>query len=143
MTKRVLPLFLCIILMIVSACSSEKKAVEVESPMPTVVPRSAETPLPEGSVQFEVSNMIGGDIYEMYITPNSLEEYSGDILGDKILPQGGKRTVSFVPQDSYTYWDLRVLTENGNIYTWQNIEFGNFSEITLSIGENGPEFTVI
>ena len=46
-----------------------------------------------------------------------------------------------MPPDSYSYWDLRVLTENGNIYTWQNIEFGKISYIELRLGENGPEFT--
>ena len=144
MKKNILPLFFCLILLFVSACSSGNRAVEVESPKPTVVPRSEAVPaLPEGSVVFEVSNMIGGDIYEMYISPNSLDTFGADILGDSILPQGGKKSVSFVPEDTYSYWDLRVLTENGNIYTWQNIKFGTFSEITLTIGENGPEFSVI
>ena len=45
-----------------------------------------------------------------------------------------------MPPDTYQYWDRRVLTENGNYYTWLNVEIGTFSEITLEIGDEGPVF---
>ena len=77
----------------------------------------------------------------MNISPNSLDKFGEDVLGESILKNGEETDAYFMPPDSYSYWDLRVLTENGNIYTWQNIEFGKISYIELRLGENGPEFT--
>lgn len=124
-----------------SLCACGKKGGTGNAPSPTVVPKSAAAAAPEGSVSFKVRNSIGGDIYQMRISPNSLEEFGEDVLGENILRNGEEADAWFMPPDSYSYWDLRVLTENGNIYTWQNIEFGKISHIELRLGENGPEFT--
>ena len=138
MKKIAFLLFLCILISL-GGCG-EKRGAE-NTPAPTVVPKSAAMSAPEGSISFKVRNSIGGDIYEMNISPNSLDKFGEDVLGESVLKNGEETDAYFMPPDSYSYWDLRVLTENGNIYTWQNIEFGKISYIELRLGENGPEFT--
>ena len=145
MKNRILPLILCLLITLVSACSSKKAAEPLQSQTPTLPPKSDANNLPEGSVAFDVVNMIGGDINYMYVKPSSADEFiyddGHDILKKEVLKNGDRRTVSFVPEEDSEYWDLCVKSENNNLYTWYNIGIGTFSEITLSIGDEGPEFT--
>ena len=111
-----------------------------EDPNAAVKPLSDVLEAEEGSVIFKVRNEIGADIYEMKISPSGQEEYGADVLKTKILKATESIDVAFLPPDTYQYWDIRVLTENGNYYTWLNVEIGTFSEITLEIGDEGPVF---
>ena len=133
-----IPLLVCVLLCFAACGGQNTPSAE---PSPTVQPRSDAMKIPEGAIGFNVKNSIGGDIYEMRISPNSLEQYGEDIL-ENILPRDASADVYFIPCDTYEYWDLRVLTENGNIYTWQNVKFGTFDAIELMINDNGPEFSV-
>ncbi|MBO4898121.1 MAG: hypothetical protein J5590_07485 [Clostridia bacterium] len=146
MRKHLLPLLLCIMLVFVSACS-EKPQETGGIPKPTVEPRPDPSEHPKGSVVFGVINMLPAesDIYYMSLKPASDEDLSvdqeHDLLKD-ILKNGKRCEVAFLPEVETQYWNLSVKTENGNTYTWQNIELGTFSDITLMIGDNGPEFTL-
>ena len=139
MKKKYLVL-LCVV-MILSSCAKPKEPLLPPTPTDTVKPASEVLDVPEGSVLFKVRNNIGADIYEIKIAPSGEEEYGEDILKSKILKMSESAEVSFLPTDSYSYWDLRALTENGNYYIWFNIQFGTFDEITLEIGDDGPVFT--
>ena len=89
---------------------------------------------------YNIKNNIGADIYEIKIAPSGIDEYSEDVLKNKILKMSDSISVAFLPPDTYQYWDIQVLTENGNYYTWFNAEIGTFNEITLEIGDDGPVF---
>lgn len=124
-------------LLLLTSCASEAEPVPEVSPV--VSPMSG-AQKPEGAIAFSVKNSIGADIYQLRVSPNFLNEFSEDILKNDILQNTQSMPVYFMPPDTYTYWDIRVLTENGSIYTWQNVVFDGWEEIELMLGDMGPEF---
>ena len=146
MSKRILPLFLCLLLIFIPGCG--RKPQETGGiPTQTVEPRPDPTEHPKGSVVFDVINMLPAesDIYYMSLRPAESEDISVDKEHDllkEVLKNGKRCEVAFLPEEASQYWNLSVETENGNTYTWRNIELGTFSGITLMIGDNGPEFSV-
>ncbi|MBQ7717871.1 MAG: hypothetical protein IJT38_01035 [Clostridia bacterium] len=137
MKKAVLTILFAAIVL----CACGKQPDVLPQPEEGVKPMSEALNAPEGSVMFTIKNNIGGDIYEIRIAPSETDEYGEDILKNKILKSTESAEVSFLPSSSTAYYDLRVLGESGNYYIWYNIQFGNFSEITLEIGDNGPVFS--
>ena len=146
MRKHLLPLFLCLLIIFVPGCAGKHQETG-GVPKPTVEPRPDPAEHPKGAVVFGVINMLPAesDIYYMSLKPASDEDLSvdseHDLLKD-ILKNGKRSEVAFFPEEESQYWNLSVKTENGNTYTWQNIELGTFSDITLMIGDNGPEFSL-
>lgn len=134
-------LFLLCAVFVLCACGKKQDTdLPAEDPTAAVKPLSDVLEAEEGSIIFSIKNNIGADIYEVKIAPSGLDEYSGDVLKNKILKMSDSISVAFLPPDTYQYWDIRVLTENGNYYTWFNAELGTFNEITLEIGDDGPVF---
>ena len=46
-----------------------------------------------------------------------------------------------MPIENAQYYDIKVLREDGEYYTWLNVPIGTFSKINLALGDEGPEFT--
>lgn len=138
--KKFLFVLLCISLVLCGCGKKQNADMPAEDSSAAVKPLSDVLEAAEGSIVFKVKNNIGADIYEMKIAPSGVDEYGDDILKSKILKMSESMGVAFLPPDTYEYWDIRVLTENGNYYTWFNVQFGTFNEITLEIGDEGPVF---
>ena len=139
MSKFLLGL-LCIAALLCGCGRKQTADFPAEDSSAAVKPLSDVLEAEEGSIVFDVRNNIGADIYEMKIAPSGIDEYGEDILKSKILKMSESLSVAFLPPDTYEYWDIRVLTENGNYYTWFNVQFGTFNEIVLEIGDDGPVF---
>ena len=50
-------------------------------------------------------------------------------------------SVYIMPIENAQYYDIKVLREDGEYYTWLNVPVGTFKKINLSLGDEGPEFT--
>jgi len=78
----------------------------------------------------------------MYLSPAEEDNYCEDILGDRIIKQNDKMQVHFMPTEDVEYYDLKAMREDGDYYIWLNVPAGTFKDIDLTIGSEGPEFTV-
>lgn len=139
--KKTFVAFLLISLVLFTGCANNTTQT-AETPSPSIVPKSESSAIPEGSVAFTVINSSGGDIYEMYVSVAMEESFGSDLLADRIIKANDKMTVYAVPTEGVEYYDLKVLREDGDFYTWLNVPIGKFSEIDISIGDAGPEFTI-
>ncbi|HEY8345461.1 MAG TPA: argininosuccinate lyase [Bacillota bacterium] len=70
------------------------------------------------SHSFTLINESGFDIYEIYISPSSSNDWEEDILEDDILPHGGHLEIAFDYADVES-WDLLIVDEDGNSSSWE------------------------
>lgn len=110
-------------------------------PTPSIVPKSESEVPPEGAVSFEIVNKSGGDIYEAFVADADSKEFGEDILKEKIIKVDESMNVYIMPLENVTYYDIKVLREDGEYYTWLNVPIGTFKKINLLLGYEGPEFT--
>lgn len=85
----------------------------------------------QGEQDFVLVNKTGVEIYALYITPNSANDWGDDVLGVDTLPPGEETTIVFSPQARATYWDLRVEDEDGNYIEWDKFNLKKISVIEL------------
>ena len=139
--KKTIIAFLLISLVFLTGCAGGTNQTS-DKPTPSIVPKSESAEIPEGSASFTVINSSGGDIYEMYVSAAMEDSFGSDILADRIIKANDKMTVYTMPAEGVEYYDLKVLREDGEYYTWLNVPIGKFSDIDIKLGDNGPEFTI-
>jgi len=88
---------------------------------------------------FEISNETGFDIYFVYISYTSEDDWGGDWLGEDILGDG--ETVVFDMSD-YNWdtqlFDIQLEDEDGDTYTFIGMDAEDYGDASL----NENEFTV-
>lgn len=85
----------------------------------------------QGEQDFVLVNKTGVEIYALYITPNSANDWGDDVLGVDTLPPGEETIITFSPQARATYWDLRVEDEDENYIEWNKFNLKKISVIEL------------
>ena len=138
--RKIIFVLLSAFVLILCACGSGEG--ERGEQAPSIVPKSEAEAAPEGSVSFEIKNATGGDIYEAYIAVAETEEVGSDLLKERIIKTDDSMSVYILPTDNAQYYDLKVLREDGDFYTWLNVPVGTFEKLNLMLGDEGPEFTV-
>ena len=112
------------------------------APTPSILPKSEAEAIPEGSISFEIKNESGGDIYEAYIAASETDMFGEDLLKERIIKDGDSMNVHFMPTENVQYYDLKVLREDGQFYTWLNVPAPTIKKINLLISsDEGPLFT--
>lgn len=133
-------IFILLSIFMLALCACAGDGGENSEAVPSIVPKSEAEAVPEGSVSFDIKNSTGGDIYEAYIAAAETEEFGEDILKTRIIKNGDSMSVYFMPLEDIQYYDLKVLREDGNFYTWLNVPAGTFEKIELTISDEGPQF---
>ena len=73
-------------------------------------------------------NKTGRDIYFLYLSPSGQESWGRDRLNKEVL-QDESSTVCDVPQNRY--WDLKIVFEDGDSYTWRQIDIDHKVSVTI------------
>lgn len=132
-----------IMMVVVLLCAACGRGLgEGAVPSPSIIPKSESEAIPEGAIEFELINATGGDIYEIYVSKAEVLEYGEDLLKERIVKADDSIKIYFMPIENVQYYDLKVLREDGDYYTWLNVPMGTFGKINLTIGDEGPVFTV-
>ncbi len=88
---------------------------------------------------FEITNDTGYDIYFVYISYSSEDDWGGDWLGDDVLLDG--ETVYF-DLDDYAWetelFDIMLEDEDGDTYTFMGMDAEDYGDASL----NENQFTV-
>ena len=89
-----------------------------------------------GEQDFTLSNRTGVEIYELYVSPASVDDWQEDVLTVETLPDGEEVNISFSRDEEADFWDIRVVDGEGDAIDWPGMKLTEISKITLSF-ENG------
>jgi hypothetical protein len=88
-------------------------------------------PVMLGDQDFMLVNNTGVEIYALYVTPHSANEWGEDILGVDTLAAADDVTIHFSWKEKAKYWDLRVEDEKGAYIEWDKLNLLEISTVTL------------
>ena len=96
----------------------------------------------QGRQDFTLVNRTGVEIYALYVTPHSANDWGDDILGADTLLSGEELDVFFSPKERAKYWDIRIEDEDGNYIEWGRLNLLEISKVTLYYRNKKPTAVV-
>lgn len=81
---------------------------------------------------FTVVNNTGVDVYHLYVSPHSTNNWEEDILGTDVLLAGESLDISFDKSGNAKVWDLMVTDSDGNGLSWSNLNLYEIVTVTLN-----------
>ena len=97
---------------------------------------AAVLPVRAGEQDFTLVNRTGVEIYELYVSPASVDDWQEDVLTVDTLPDGEEVAIRFARDEEADLWDIRVVDGSGDAIDWPGMNLTEISTITLSF-ENG------
>lgn len=95
----------------------------------------ASAPALAGEQDFTLYNETGVDIYELYVSPASTDQWEEDVLGVDVLEDGDSVDISFDRDEDADYWDLMVVDGEGSNIQWYRLKLTEISDVTLRISD--------
>lgn len=83
-----------------------------------------------GTQDFTLVNRTGIEIYSLYISETHNEEWEEDVLGDNVLPDGGRIDITFAGRRACV-WDILVTDSYDDSVTWNGINLCETSVVVL------------
>jgi len=99
---------------------------------------SAAAATAQGKQDFVLVNRTGLIIAELYVSPADDDEWGEDVLGRDILKDGEKVEITFSRREKACKWDLKIVDEDDDSVTWEDIDLCKASEITLKYEGKKP-----
>ena len=84
-----------------------------------------------GDQDFTLHNETGVEIYELYVSPTTADDWEEDVLGVETLPSGDSVKITFNDREKRGKWDLKVVDSKGNSIEWEALNLIEISEVTL------------
>lgn len=85
----------------------------------------------QGRQDFTLVNKTGVEIYALYVSPHSSNDWGEDILGVDTMAVDDELDITFSRREKAKWWDLRVEDSEGNFIEWGKINLLEVSEVTL------------
>lgn len=92
----------------------------------------------QGKQDFTLVNKTGLTINELYVSPSNDDEWGEDVLGADILKDAAKVDIEFARKEKACKWDLKIVDEDEDDITWEDIDLCQASEITLKYEGKKP-----
>lgn len=92
-------------------------------------------PAMAGTQDFRLVNQTGVEIYNLYISEASNENWEEDVLGEDVLPSDGSLFIQFSGR-SACMWDMLVTDDEGGSVTWEAIDLCESSVVVLMCDDN-------
>lgn len=83
-----------------------------------------------GTQDFTLVNQTGVEIYSLFLSEASNDEWEEDVLGEDVLPDGERMEITFSGRNA-CLWDLLVTDDEGGDVTWQGINLCEASVVVL------------
>jgi hypothetical protein len=80
---------------------------------------------------FILVNHTGGDIFKVFISPHSANDWQDDLLARNIQTDGESVAIKFYRLEKAVLWDLRVENREGQYLEWENLNLLESSTVTL------------
>jgi hypothetical protein len=82
-----------------------------------------------GTQDFTLVNQTGVEIFSLYLSETTNDEWEEDVLGDRVLPHGNRLDINFHGRRA-CLWDILITDEDDNQVTWSAI---NLCEATVVV----------
>lgn len=83
-----------------------------------------------GTQDFTLVNQTGVEIYRLYISETTNQDWEEDVLGDDVLPDGSRMNIDFYGRDA-CLWDMLVTDDEDNSVEWTGINLCEASVVVL------------
>ncbi len=93
------------------------------------------------SQDFTLVNKTGVEIYGVYLSPSTAEEWGDDLLASNTLADGASTEIVFNSDVDEQYWDLAVEDAEGEAIQWSEIDLFTISELTIMFDDGEPTAT--
>ena len=81
---------------------------------------------------FELENLTGYAISEVYVSPTTENDWQEDVLGQDELENRQSVNIRFHRSETSCHWDLKVVYDDGTSAHWNNFNLCSISEIEIS-----------
>jgi hypothetical protein len=99
----------------------------------------------ELDLDFSLVNSTGYTIKEVYIAPNSSDEWGSNIMEKgTVLKDGQVLKITFHPKATAAKWDLRIVwADDGKAVVWHGYKLTDIEKITLKYDEATDKTTAV
>lgn len=97
----------------------------------------------QAAQDFTLVNKTGVEIYALYISPVSSNDWGSDILGVDTLLPNGTVDISFSRREKARLWDLRIEDSSGDFVVWEALNLTQIDTLTLFYEKGKPTATWI
>lgn len=87
-----------------------------------------------GTQDFTLINQTGVDVYSLYISESSSDDWEEDVLGEDMLLDGDRVDVTFSGRNA-CLWDMLVTDDEGGELSFQGINLCEASVVVLRCDE--------
>jgi hypothetical protein len=82
---------------------------------------------------FDVINGTTGNLENVYVSPQQVDDWLNDVLGDQVMPSGSQAHVTFKGADpSVCIYDVKIVDDQGNTGTVSGIDLCSTSAVTFT-----------
>jgi hypothetical protein len=92
----------------------------------------------ELNLDFTLHNATGKVLKEVYVGPNSSDEWGSDVMGKDVVGDGESVHLSFHPKATAKHWDLKIVFDDGKWTVWSNFDLTTIDDITISYKDGKP-----
>jgi hypothetical protein len=85
----------------------------------------------QSKLDFTLKNDTGLVIAELYVSPNTSEDWEEDILGRDVLKHGESLAIAFSRTEKSCLWDLKIIDEDEDEVEWEKLDLCKAEHITL------------
>ncbi|MEG2746248.1 MAG: hypothetical protein RR934_03185 [Gordonibacter sp.] len=86
---------------------------------------------------FTLVNNTGVEVYGVFVSPVSTDNWEEDVMGRETLPSGSSVDITFHGDSSEQYWDLMVTDAEDVQLIFEKLDLFSISEVTISIDASG------
>lgn len=83
-----------------------------------------------GTQDFMLVNQTGVEIYSLYLSETTNDDWEEDVLGDRVLPHGSRLDINFHGRNA-CMWDMLITDSDDNEIEWTAINLCEASVVVL------------
>lgn len=92
----------------------------------------------QGKQDFTLHNSTGKVISEVYVSPNTVNDWEEDVLEEDVLGNGESVDISFSRTEKANFWDLKVIFSDGKFAIWEKLNLSQITDLTISFKNGKP-----
>jgi len=96
----------------------------------------------QSKLDFTLKNDTGLIISELYVSPNTSDDWEEDVLGRDVLNDGESLDITFSRTEKTCKWDLKIIDEDKDAVEWEQLDLCKAEHITLMY-KNGKATAIV
>ncbi len=90
-----------------------------------------------GTQDFTLVNRTGLTITQLFVSSAASDDWEEDVLGRDVLNDGESVDIHFSRKEKAELWDIMVVDEDGDQYTWERLRLNEIRRVTLRYDKDG------